>query len=109
MIEVVHRSHSLQIKSHFYLHHVNVIAESLQGHFQHGLLRQVAVFLEDEVALQGAHLVVARELGCVHDGSDFVALQNISDHLPESEKKMEKHGEPVKPLVWRQTSQLCVL
>lgn len=91
-----------------YLHHVNVIAESPQGHLQHSLLRQVAVSLEEDVALQGAHLVVTRELGCVHDGSDLVALQNISDHLPESEEKMEKNGEPVKPLVLRQTLQLCV-
>lgn len=65
----------------FHLQHLNVIAKCLQSHFKHDFLGQVAGPLKDQIALQGAHLVVARELSWVHNGSNLIILQSISNHL----------------------------
>ena len=70
-----------------YLKHVHIIAKGIQGHIQHDFLRQVASALKDHVSLQGSDLVVAGELGWVHDSSNVIALKGIKDLLSKPGQK----------------------
>lgn len=74
----------IKIAQTVYLHHVNVIAKCLKSHFKHDFLGQVTGTLKDHVALHGSDLVVARELGGVHDGTNLITLQGITNLLPQS-------------------------
>lgn len=74
----------MKTAKNIYLHHVNVIAKCLQSHFKHDLLGQVAGTLKDHVAFNRSDPVVARELGGVHDGSNLITLQGITNLLSQS-------------------------
>ncbi len=81
----------IKITENVYLHHVDVKAKSLQSHFKHDLFWQVAGTLKDHVALHRADLVVARELGGVHNGSNLIALQGIKNLLSQSMEREKRY------------------
>lgn len=66
-----------------YLNHIHIKAKSIQGNIQHNLLGQIARAIEKHVSFNGSNLVVAGELGWVHDSSNLIALQGIKDLLPQ--------------------------
>ena len=77
----------LKVAENMYLHHINVIAKCLQSHFKHDFLGQVAGTLKDHVAFHRCHLVVAGKLGGIHNGSNLITLQSITNLLSQSVEK----------------------
>lgn len=73
-----------------YLHHVNVIAKCLKSHFKHDFFGQVTGTLKDHVAFHRSDLVIARELGGVHDRTNLITLQGITNLLPQPSWNKDK-------------------
>lgn len=69
-----------------YLNHINVISESIQGHFKHDFSWQFVFFVKDHVSLQRSNLVVTRKLSGIHEISNLIALKGVKNFLPQSEK-----------------------
>lgn len=73
-----------------YLNHVNVISESIQGHFKNDFCRQFLFIVKDHVSLQRSNLVVTRKLSSIHEISNLIALKGVKNFLPQSEKNNGK-------------------
>lgn len=90
------------------LHHINVVAESLQRHLEHDFFREVARALEDHVGFHRADLVVMGKRA-IHHWSDHKFREGIGNLCPQSvgntpNSKKKKQLETI-----RNTDRKCVL